>query len=176
LKFSNLTSRSAQNRLATIRHPIKFVQIGLIASKFDHKICMKDTKFISAGVNIDRWRFKKIIIVLGYPVILRSYIEKMDSLRQPWPTQIGSRATFLKNHHCEGRNLDFFYTSNRFCSKMVYFRDWRRATLKSFKGRMRPAGRGLAMAGLRSRKIIEKYSICGRRFEFFCPSSLYVSS
>ncbi len=29
-------------------------------------------------------------------------------LDQPWPTQIGSRATFLKNRHFEGQNLDFF--------------------------------------------------------------------
>jgi hypothetical protein len=28
-------------------------------------------------------------------------------LNQPWPTQIGSRATFLKNRHFEGQNLDF---------------------------------------------------------------------
>ncbi len=41
-------------------------------------------------------------------------------LKQPWPTQIGSRATFLKN--------------GRVC---------RRAALESFKGR------GSAMAGLK---------------------------
>jgi hypothetical protein len=29
-------------------------------------------------------------------------------LNQPWPTQIGSRATFLKNRHFEGQNLDVF--------------------------------------------------------------------
>jgi hypothetical protein len=29
-------------------------------------------------------------------------------LFQPWPTQIGSRATFLKNRHFKGQNLDFF--------------------------------------------------------------------
>ncbi len=28
-------------------------------------------------------------------------------LDQPWPTQIGSRATFLNNRHFEGQNLDF---------------------------------------------------------------------
>jgi hypothetical protein len=29
-------------------------------------------------------------------------------LSQPWPTQIGSRATFLKNRHFECHNLDLF--------------------------------------------------------------------
>ncbi len=46
---------------------------------------------------------------------------------QPWPTQIGSRATFLKNGHFEGQNLDFFLNSNRFCFKIAFFRDSRRA-------------------------------------------------
>jgi hypothetical protein len=65
-----------------------------------------------------------------------------EELNQPWPTQIGSRATFLKNRHFEGQNLDFFSGSNQFCSKKAFFRGFRRAAFESFKGR------GLAMAEL----------------------------
>ncbi len=36
-------------------------------------------------------------------------------LGQPWVTQIGSRATFLKNRHFKGQNLDFFQRSNQLC-------------------------------------------------------------
>jgi hypothetical protein len=68
-------------------------------------------------------------------------------LNQPWPTQIGSRATFLKNGHFEGQNLAFFLNSNRFCFKIAFFRVCRRAALESFKGR------GLAMAVLNYQKI-----------------------
>jgi hypothetical protein len=28
---------------------------------------------------------------------------------QPWPTQIGSRANFLKNYYIEGQNVNLFY-------------------------------------------------------------------
>jgi hypothetical protein len=41
---------------------LKF-QSYLIASKFDHKICMEDSKFISSGFRVDRWRFKKKLIL-----------------------------------------------------------------------------------------------------------------
>jgi hypothetical protein len=73
--------------------------------------------------------------------------EILKRYNQPWPTQVGSRATFLKNRHFEGQNLDFFKGSNRFFSKIAIFRGFRRAALESFKGR------GLAMAGYNSGKF-----------------------
>jgi hypothetical protein len=69
-------------------------------------------------------------------------------MEQPWPSQIGLRATFLKNRHFEGQNFDFFLRSNRFYSKKAFFRDCRRATLNSFKGR------GLAMAGIEAQRYL----------------------
>ncbi len=74
--------------------------------------------------------------------IYQTFVIENFHLVQPWPIQIGSRATFLKKRHFEGQNLDFFERSNRFCSETAFFRDCRRATLKSFKGC------GLAMADL----------------------------
>ncbi len=45
----------------------------LVASKFNHKISMKVTKFISSGLRVDRWMFQKIIIVSNYFTLLESY-------------------------------------------------------------------------------------------------------
>jgi hypothetical protein len=44
----------------------------------------------------------------------------------------------MLNSHVEGQNRDFFYRFNRFSYKKAYFRDFRRATLKSSKGRRLP--------------------------------------
>ncbi len=70
------------------------------------------------------------------------------SLLQSWATQIGSRAKFMLKCHVEGQNRDFFYRFSRFSMKQACFRVSRRDALKSLKGRMRPAGRRLPMAGL----------------------------
>ncbi len=50
---------------------LKF-RYDLVASKFNHKICMKVTKFISSEFRVDRWRFKKIVIVSNYVTLLES--------------------------------------------------------------------------------------------------------
>jgi hypothetical protein len=48
-----------------------------------------------------------------------------------------------------------------FSMKYAYFRGFRRASLKSLKGRMRPAGRRLPMAGINfpRQKVQEKFAI-----------------
>ncbi len=51
---------------------LKF-QSDLVASKYDHKICIEDSKFISSGFRVDRWRFKKILATPDYVTPLRSY-------------------------------------------------------------------------------------------------------
>jgi hypothetical protein len=38
---------------------------------------MKVTKFISSGLRVDRWRFKKIIIVSNYVILLESNDSKV---------------------------------------------------------------------------------------------------
>jgi hypothetical protein len=54
-------------------------------------------------------------------LVLGHFQTKLETINQPWPTQIGSRAKFLKNCHLEGQNLDFFLGFSRFDSKIAMF-------------------------------------------------------
>jgi hypothetical protein len=66
------------------------------------------------------------------------------TLEQRRPTQIRPRAAFSKNRLMKGRIFRKFQSFCWFFSKRTISRKSWRAAEKSFKGRLRPAGRGLA--------------------------------
>jgi hypothetical protein len=81
--------------------------------------------------------------VIEINVEYRVYLRMINSanfknLIQSWATQIGLRAKFLLKSHVEGQSIDFYYSFSCLFCEIAIFRAFRRAALKSLKGRRLP--------------------------------------
>jgi hypothetical protein len=72
----------------------------------------------------------------GESNFINRYMAPHNAKIQPWPTQIGSRATFFEKSPLCGPKFGLFLKINRFCFKIAFFKVCRRATFRAMAAKI----------------------------------------